>query len=390
MSRRALILSLSATLEERHELMALSLKSNGWSVSFIGWDRCKGKRRRNSLDVIDKFDFVRLAAPYGSIRLGAIIPQYYYELFRKLSGFAPPDLVIITHMSLLPFSATFSCPVIYDSFEFFSMAMACYMGPLEKAARPLFSALEAFLVKHVDGVVAVDSQNGWLKKFFEKYNKNVQVIFNVPSKEFDPVDADVDALRPMYQGRRVIASVGGLAEDKGLRVTLDTAALVVKRRPDTLFLFIGSLLETTESVALHIALNNLQGNVVFLPFMPYAQMLGHLHYARIGLIMYQPSRIDIAAGPGGGRKTFTYMQAGIPIIGPSFGEVGSIIVSERCGLLVDTSAPDDVADSIVELLDHPEEAGQMGQRGREAFAREYCWESEGEKFIKFIGQFDNR
>ena len=85
---------------------------------------------------------------------------------------------------------------------------------------------------------------------------------------------------------------------------------------------------------------------------------------------------------GNGRKFFTYMQASLPIVGPEFGEVGLVVREERCGILCDTTNPDEIAKAIVYLLRHPEEARAMGQRGRAAIEQKYNLASELNKLLE--------
>jgi glycosyltransferase involved in cell wall biosynthesis len=76
------------------------------------------------------------------------------------------------------------------------------------------------------------------------------------------------------------------------------------------------------------------------------------------------------------------MQFGIPIVAPMFGEVGQIVQEEECGILVDTTDPQQIANAIIYLLEHPEEARAMGKRGRKAIEEKYNWEIEKKKLLK--------
>jgi hypothetical protein len=164
-----------------------SLKFKGWSTTFIGWDR-GGDHSKSYIyqKVVDEFCWVTLPAPIWSKKLLAKLPEYYYQLWKILSDFKNPDLVIITHVALLPLASRFSCPKIYDSFEFFSLEMASYFGPLEQFVWPLWQKLEALLAKQMDGVITVDSRRGWLESFFRRTISKVQTIWNLPSKSDDP------------------------------------------------------------------------------------------------------------------------------------------------------------------------------------------------------------
>ena len=75
------------------------------------------------------------------------------------------------------------------------------------------------------------------------------------------------------------------------------------------------------------------------------------------------------------------MQASLPIVGPTFGEIGRLVLEEGCGLLVDTTDTSAVAAAILELLFNPEQAAEMGCRGRAAIETKYNWEIEQAKLV---------
>ena len=113
-------------------------------------------------------------------------------------------------------------------------------------------------------------------------------------------------------------------------------------------------------------------------------MLAHLRHAKMGLALYQNVAHYPLVSAGNGRKFFSYMQAGIPIIGPSFSEVGLAVRLAECGILVDTEKVNEVSMAINELLDRPETAARMAMNGRKAFLEHFNWEKEEQKFLSLV------
>ena len=48
---------------------------------------------------------------------------------------------------------------------------------------------------------------------------------------------------------------------------------------------------------------------------------------------------------------------------------------------MDPLNPEEIAQAIEYLLDHPDEARQMGENGRKAVQEKYNWENESQKLL---------
>jgi glycosyltransferase involved in cell wall biosynthesis len=111
----------------------------------------------------------------------------------------------------------------------------------------------------------------------------------------------------------------------------------------------------------------------FLSRSEVAQVLG---YSKIGLVTFLPSPNHIDAQPN---KMFEYMSAGIPVIASNFPLWQEIVLGNKCGLCVDPMDPKAIGEAIQYLIDHPEEAEQMGKNGQIAVEVKYNWGIEQSK-----------
>jgi glycosyltransferase involved in cell wall biosynthesis len=66
-----------------------------------------------------------------------------------------------------------------------------------------------------------------------------------------------------------------------------------------------------------------------------------------------------------------YMDAGLPVVATRVGGIPDLIDDGVEGLLVEPQDPAGLGDAIARLLDDPEEARLMGERGRERRGREF-------------------
>ena len=85
-------------------------------------------------------------------------------------------------------------------------------------------------------------------------------------------------------------------------------------------------------------------------------------------------------------KLFEYMALGLPVITADFPLYKDVVDRHRCGICVDPYDVDAIAAALTYLIDHPDEAEQMGRRGREAVTHHYNWTTEATKLLAFYRQ----
>ncbi len=90
-------------------------------------------------------------------------------------------------------------------------------------------------------------------------------------------------------------------------------------------------------------------------------------------------------GEGFGLVFIEAMSYGKPCIGANSDAVPYLIKNGENGMLVDDpDSPDELAEKIIWLFDHPEEAKRMGERGRELVLSKYLFHHFKERFWKAI------
>ena len=81
-------------------------------------------------------------------------------------------------------------------------------------------------------------------------------------------------------------------------------------------------------------------------------------------------------------KVYEYMMQGLPVIVSDFPYARRVINEYRCGICVDPTNVQDIADAVRYLQDYPDEARQMGQNGRKAVEREFNWGTQEKVLLK--------
>ncbi|MGI9040569.1 MAG: glycosyltransferase, partial [Gemmatimonadales bacterium] len=105
----------------------------------------------------------------------------------------------------------------------------------------------------------------------------------------------------------------------------------------------------------------------------------HLGSGRVGLVLLHPVPAYLESVP---TKMFEYMAAGLPVIASNFPAWRTLIEGIGCGLVANPLDPADIAHAIQWIFEHPAEAEEMGERGREAVLKDYNWEAEARRLVE--------
>lgn len=117
---------------------------------------------------------------------------------------------------------------------------------------------------------------------------------------------------------------------------------------------------------------------------PHAEVLRLLSESVCGMALcaYCPNTAW-KRGTLGNTKIFEYMMAGIPVICTNFDLWREIVEEYHCGICVEPDNVRQVGDAIRYLLEHPDEARQMGENGRRAVKERFNWGTEERKLLAF-------
>ena len=99
-----------------------------------------------------------------------------------------------------------------------------------------------------------------------------------------------------------------------------------------------------------------------------------------GLALFPPSRHTRRKEL---TKVFEYMAFGIPVLCADVPNLRRIVEGSGCGICVDPERDGEAAAAVRYLWENPEEARQMGERGRQAVRAEYNWETQARKLLRF-------
>lgn len=177
--------------------------------------------------------------------------------------------------------------------------------------------------------------------------------------------------------RGEVLYVGGIASVRGVQELVEAMELV---NSDIRLNLAGRFVEA--EVRTNLKCSPGWGRVNELGFLDRAGVEEALQRSRAGLVTLHPIRTYLDSLPV---KLFEYMAAGIPVIASDFPLWREIVVGHKCGLCVDPMDPRAIACAIDYLVDHPDEAREMGENGWRAAREKYNWGHEEKRLLHFYG-----
>lgn len=88
-------------------------------------------------------------------------------------------------------------------------------------------------------------------------------------------------------------------------------------------------------------------------------------------------------------KIYEYMQCGLPTVCSAFPYAARQNEAWHFGICVDPENTDEIASAVQYLFDHPQEACQMGENGRQAVKKVFNWSVEENKLIALYEEILN-
>ncbi len=343
---------------------ARSLAKAGYDVTLIA--------RHDKDEVVDGVRIVPLPEPKSRLqRMTKVLWRLYRLALREdadVYHFHDPELMIVGLLLKLRGKR-----VIWDVHEHYPNAILDkhYLArPLRRAISSSFDLFERAVVRFFDYVIYTTPFVG---ARYQKMKVRSGRVENYPIVELS------DAFERNPQEK--IVYLGAMSPTRGLVEVIEAFSLVAKERPNWELCLVGSCRPQSFEQELKdlAARRGVAANVKFIAWVPYEEKERLSSQASMGVITYLPYSNNTSCLPN---KLFDYMLVGLPVIASDFPLYRQIVEPNRCGILVDPSKPDQIARAMEYLIERPQEAREMGERGRKAVLEEYNWEKESERLLQ--------
>jgi phosphatidyl-myo-inositol dimannoside synthase len=252
------------------------------------------------------------------------------------------------------------------------------------AKLPIFRQLLSKISKDVDVLTYLgEYTKNAIKKVVSDQSKLIKIAPGIDVDHFQPSEKSNDLIHELnISNRPVIVSVGRLVHRKGQDKLIVAMSQVIKDFPTAVLLLVGEgpIKYMLQKLVQH---HSLEKNVIFAGRVQLDELP---RYIQLGQIFAMPAR-DRFFGLEVEGLGIVYLEASacaLPVIVGNSGGAPDAIISEKTGLIVDGTSPDQIANSIKSLLQQPELAKRYGAAGREWVVNEWRWEIWSKRFNSLL------
>lgn len=257
--------------------------------------------------------------------------------------------------------------VIYDVHEDLPrqiLSKGWIAAPLRKTVGLTVEQFENYAAKRFDYILTATP---FIRDRFLKVNRSTIDVNNYP------LLSELHISNTNWNNKeKLVCYVGGIAKERGIQEMVQA----IGTTPYSMLL--AGNFESLEERDIAVRRDG-WSQVIELGNINRAEVKEVLSRSMVGLVLFHPEPNHINAQPN---KMFEYMSAGIPVIASNFPLWKKIIEGNNCGICVDPSNVNEIADAINWIMDNPEQAKRMGENGRRAVEEKYNWEQEGYKLLK--------
>ena len=253
----------------------------------------------------------------------------------------------------------FKKKLIYDSAEYYPGMVG------DRVPYPIFSLIRTLYYKFAGKADLVLTTNTWTKYQFRLAKvDNVKMISNVPELDmffFNPsVRKTTRDLLNLKEDVVLFSFIGFLAEFRGLEEIIEATKLLRENVSNFKILIVGRGPIKGKVMNL-IKSYNLTNYFIVLDFVKFDKVPRYINASDAIFILYNPNRLNNwYAVPN---KLFEAVACQRAIIGSNFGYLKNLILEMNCGLLVNPTDAEDIAEKMKSLIKDTDLRKRLGING---------------------------
>ena len=237
----------------------------------------------------------------------------------------------------------------------------------------LFTKIKRFTALRADNVTVVSrALQDHLEKILPvKFNAEI-IPMGVDSKEFRPYREGAGSVRKKYGINDIfLIYVGRLTGKKGVQYLINAMPRVLKKYSEVKLLIVGDG-ELADSMHGQVRQLDLEDNVIFAGSIPNKDLPDC--YAAADIFIGPSVETDDGDNEGFGLTFVEASMSGCLVIGTDTGGIGDIIKDGMTGFLVPQKDSDALAERIMYVIEHREEAESITKMARKRCVEKYDWD----------------
>ena len=296
---------------------------------------------------------------------------FFFLLCRRFDIYHSNDLDTLLPMWLTAF--IFKKKLVYDSHEYF-------LGVPEIQNRyfvkKVWSSIESFIFPKLKYVFTVNESISDL--YFKDYKVRPLVIRNLPNKSsLIKVKTKKDLGLPDNK-KLVILQGSGINVDRGAEELLEAISI-----QDDFFLSVVGKGDVVDKLKKRCAKSDLVDKVLFVPTLPYSQMMQFTLNSDVGVSLDKNNNINYKFSLP--NKIFDYSKAEIPFVSTNLVEIRKITEEFHTGVLISSTSPESIIEGLNKAIALKESKNFISNIAK--MNSTLNWESESVSLTKTYGKF---
>jgi len=239
-------------------------------------------------------------------------------------------------------------------------------------------------LRAASAVVAVtDGLRDFLRENFKVNQEKLHVVPNgVDVELFKPDDRHECRIKlGLKETGKIVTYVGSLSIPRGVETLLEACSLLAEEPLDIQTLIVGGgALE--DDIRKTIEERGLANSVILVGQVPNERVPHYVCAADVCVAPYARCLSNVnGLSP---LKVYEYLACGRPVVASDFPWISGVLREGPCGIVVEPDDPPALRDGILWLLEHPEEAEEMGRRGRERIEKHFTWDIAVDRIAEII------
>lgn len=204
----------------------------------------------------------------------------------------------------------------------------------------------------------------------ENTRKIMNSYYNIPPEKISivPNGVDLQYFKKLQKDPKKIVFSGVMYHHRGLDVLLESVPKIIKKIPDVKFVLLGDGPEMKKLQEI-VKMQNLETNVLFKGWIDRHEIPQEIADASIAIGPLKRTTVTENALP---IKVLEYMASSLPIIAMKGTLPSDVLLNGENGYFVTNS--DDLANKIVEMLENPQLAANMGDKSLD-MVQKFSWKN---------------